>query len=387
MLTEAFHEPRRPSLISGGSKMNATPPVRLTLDKVVVRVIQAPLRRPIVAKVGEFKDWPFILTDVITKEGVIGHSYVEPYRPTATKSVVALIDDLAEQQRGKPVAPFDRFEEAMRSLHLLGRQGVMLFATAALDMAMWDALAKALGLPLAVMLGGAVGPVRAYNTNGLWLIPVERIADEASSLVAEGGFRALKIRLGRDNVNDDLKAIADVRRAVGDDIVLMSDFNQGLSFNAALRRLHQLDDQGLEWFEEPIVFDDFTGSARLANELKTPLQIGENIYGPRHFLQAVAAGAADCYMPDLGRIGGVTGWLRSAAIAGAANLRMSTHLYPEFSAHLMRVTETADWLEWRDWGNPFLAEPFEIRKSAIHIPDRPGAGIAWDEAAVKKFAI
>ena len=117
------------------------------------------------------------------------------------------------------------------------------------------------------------------------------------------------------------------------------------------------------------------------------MQTGENIYGPRHFLQAVLAGAADCYMPDLGRIGGVTGWLRSAAIAGAAALPMSTHLYPEFSAHLMRVTESADWLEWRDWGVPFLAEPFEIRDGAIHIPDRAGAGVTWDEAAVKKFAI
>jgi mandelate racemase len=367
--------------------MKPTPPVRLTLDKVVVRVIEAPLRRPIVAKIGGFKKWPFILIDVLTKEGVIGHGYVEPYRVSATQSIVALIDDLAAQQRGRAVAPFDRFDEAMRALHLLGRQGVTLFAAAALDMAMWDALAKAAGLPLAALLGGTVGPVRAYNTNGLWLIPVERLADEASALVAEAGFKAVKIRLGRDNVKDDLKAIAEVRRAVGDDIVLMSDFNQSLSLNAALRRLHALDDQGLEWFEEPIVFDDFAGSARLANELKTPLQIGENIYGPRHFLHAVMAGAADCYMPDLGRIGGVTGWLRSAAIAGAAALPMSTHLYPEFSAHLMRVTESADWLEWRDWGVPFLAEPFEIRDSAIHVPDRPGAGVTWDEEAVKKFAV
>jgi mandelate racemase len=257
--------------------MNATPSVRLMLDKVVVRVIHVPLRRPIVAKLREFTHFPYILTDVYTKEGVIGHSYLEPYRVTAAKSIVALIEDMAEQQRGKPVAPFDRFEEAMRSLHLLGRQGVMLIAIAALDMAMWDALAKAMGLPLVVMLGGTVGPVRAYNTNGLWLIPIERIADEANALVAEGDFRALKIRLGRDNVKDDLKAIAEVRRATGEDIILMSDFNQGLSFNAALRRLHQLDDQGLEWFEEPIVFDDFAGCARLANELKTPLQIGENI--------------------------------------------------------------------------------------------------------------
>ena len=98
----------------------------------------------------------------------------------------------------------------------------------------------------------------------------------------------------------------------------------------------------------------------------------------------VAAGAPDCYMPDLARTGGVTGWLRSAGVAG---LPMSTHFYPEFSAHLMRVTETADWLEWFDSSVPFLAEPFEIRDGAIHVPDRLGAGIAWDEVAVKKFAI
>src|ERR1700751_4820149 len=183
--------------------MNPTP--RLTLNKVVVRVIQVPLRRPIVAKIGEFKSWPFILTDVLTKEGVIGRSYLESYRVTSTKSIVALIDDMAEQQRGKPVAPFDRFDEAMRSLHLLGRQGAALFAASALDMAMWDALAKAAGRLLAGLLGGTVGRVRAYNTNGLWLVPVERLADEASSLVAEGGFTALEIRLARDKLQDDLK--------------------------------------------------------------------------------------------------------------------------------------------------------------------------------------
>jgi mandelate racemase len=119
--------------------------MRLTIDKVVVRVIQVPLRRPIVAGLGEFKQFPFILTDVHTKEGVIDHSYLEPYRVAGTKSIVAFIEDMAEQQRDKAVPPFDRFEEAMRSLHLLDRQGVMRIAIAALDMAMWVAPAKALG--------------------------------------------------------------------------------------------------------------------------------------------------------------------------------------------------------------------------------------------------
>ena len=360
---------------------------RLTLERIDTRVLSVPLRRPIIGKVGEYSHWPFILVDVVTAEGIVGHGYLEPYRASAAQSILALIDDMATHQRGKPIAPFDRFEAAMRALHFNGRQGTPLIAMAGIDMAMWDALAKGAGVPLAVLLGGTVGPVRAYNTNGLWLIPLERIAEEAASLVAEGDFKAIKIRLGRDHVRDDVKAIAEVRRAVGDDIVLMSDFNQGQSLTAALRLLHALDDQGLEWFEEPIVFDDYAGCARLANELKTPIMIGENIFGPRDFLRAVQAGAADCYMPDLMRIGGVTGWLRAAAIAGAANLPLSSHLYPEFSAHLLRVSESADWLEWRDWGNPFLAEPFPVRDGAIHVPDRPGAGIAWDEAAVKRFSV
>jgi mandelate racemase len=96
-------------------------------------------------------------------------------------------------------------------------------------------------------------------------------------------------------------------------------------------------------------------------------------------------GAGDYVMPDLMRIGGVTGWLRSAAIAGAAGVEISTHLYPEFAAHLMRVSETAHWLEWQDWANPILAEPFRVSESCLKVPSRPGAGIEWDEAAVRGF--
>jgi mandelate racemase len=166
----------------------------------------------------------------------------------------------------------------------------------------------------------------------------------------------------------------------------MCDFNQGLALHEAISRCHGLDDQGLYWFEEPVIFDNYAHSAQLARELRTPVQIGENIYGPRSFLQAVMAQAADLYMPDLMRIGGVTGWMRSAAIAGASGHPMSSHLYPEVSAHLLRSTETCDWLEWRDWGNPIIAEPFEVKDGFVNVPDRPGNGIDWNEEAVRKFA-
>jgi mandelate racemase len=359
---------------------------KLTFERVNVRAVAIPLRRPVVAKVGTYPEWPFILIDVHTKEGVIGRSYLEPYLKNAVRYVGPMIQDMADAFKGRTLAPLDMYRDVIGTLHLLGRQGVSVIAAAGLDIAIWDALAKAAGLPLAAMLGGSVGKIRTYNTNGLWLIPQEKLAEEARSLVAEGNFSAIKIRLGRPQLEDDIKAIESVRQAVGHHIQLMSDFNQGQSLQDALLRMHGLDDQGLYWFEEPVVFDNYAQSAQLTRELKTPISIGENIYGPRSFFDAVQAQAADVYMPDLMRIGGVTGWMRAASIAGAAGLPLSSHLYPEVSAHLLRASETADWLEYRDWGNPIIAEPFQVIDGHVIVPDRVGNGIEWNEAAIKKYS-
>jgi mandelate racemase len=198
----------------------------------------------------------------------------------------------------------------------------------------------------------------------------------------EGGFKGLKLRLGRERIADDLATIEAVREAVGSDMNLMVDFNQGLHLGEALERCHAIDDLGLTWIEEPIVYDNLEGYAQLAAELKTPIQIGENFYGPRALYSALQMKACDYVMPDFMRIGGVTGWQRAAAIAGAAGIPVSTHLYPEVAAHVMRVTETAHWLEWQDWADPILKQPYEIRDSELQIPDVPGVGLEWDEKSV-----
>ena len=360
---------------------------QLTLKNVRTRTVAVPLKRPVVSKVGLFRDWPLILIDLYTHEGIVGHSYLEPYLGRAARYIVPLIEDLAEAAKGHPLAPFDSYRRGVGSSHLLGREGISLIAISGLDMAIWDALAKAAEMPLAVFLGGTLGPVPAYNSNGLWLTPLDQLADEASALVAEGGFTSLKLRLGREKLADDLAAIAEVRAAAGATVKLMCDFNQGLSLGDALVRCHALDDQGLYWFEEPTTYDNIPGYAQLARELKTPVQLGENFYGARLLYQAILAGAGDYVRPDLMRIGGVTGWLRAAAITAAAGIPMSTHLYPEASAHLMRVTETAHWLEWQDWADPILAEPFELADGHLIVPDKPGLGIDWDEKAIEKFAM
>jgi mandelate racemase len=358
----------------------------LTLRSVTVRAVVVPLRRPVVAKVGLFQDWPMILIDLVTEEGVVGRSYLEPYLRQSIRYLVPAIRDLAAARIGRPVRPIDDFQQGRKSLNLVGNEGMSMIAVSGLDMAAWDALAKAANRPLAEFLGGSLAPVPTYNSNGLWLTDVAGLAAEAGALVAEGGTKGLKLRLGRDRLADDLAAVEAARSAAGSDVRLMVDFNQGMSLGDALRRCHALDDQQLYWLEEPIAYDNLAGHAQLARELATPVQLGENFYGPRALAQAVAMGAADFVMPDLMRIGGVTGWLRAAAIAGAAGLPMSSHLYPEFSAHLLRVTESAHWLEWQDWADPILAEPFAVADGDLVIPDRPGAGIDWDEAAVRRYA-
>src|SRR5271156_5341947 len=294
---------------------------------------------------------PIILIDLFTEEGVVGRSYLKPYLPKAMKYLIPALLDFGEMLKGRRVSPVDLYETARKSLHFVGYQGLSMIAVAGLDMAAWDALAKA--------------------------AEVGELLDERG-----GGFRAVKLRLGRADARDDLATIKAVRDAIGDDIDLMVDFNQALNLADALRRGHMIDDHGFVWIEEPVLYDDFDSSARLTAELKTPIQIGENFYGPRDVHVALQKKACDLIMPDLMRIGGVTGFLRSAAIAGAAGIPISTHFYPEVGAHVMRVAESPHFLEWLDWSYPVLQRHFEIRDGQVHVPEAPGVGIEWDEKVV-----
>ena len=358
------------------------PSASLTFKSLKARPVVLRLERPIIARIATITDWPLILIDLTTSEGVVGRSYLEPYSVKAMKYLVPALHDLGDLMTGRDVAPLDIHEAARKSLHFVGYQGLAMIAVSGLDMAAWDARAKAAGVPLCVLLGGSIGPVKAYNSNGLWLKEPKAVASEALELLGEGGFAGLKLRLGRDRLGDDIATIVAVREAVGEDIELMVDFNQGLSLAEALIRCHAIDDLGLAWIEEPIVYDNFDGFARLAAELKTPIQIGENFYGPRDMHMALQKQACDLVMPDFMRIGGVTGWMRAAAIAGAAGIPMSTHLYPEVAAQVMRVTETAHWLEWQDWADPILQAPYDIKDGLLHIPSVPGTGLEWNEDAV-----
>ncbi len=201
---------------------------RLTIKSIRARPLILKLERRIVARIATISDWPVILIDLFTNEGIVGRSYLEPYTAKAMKYIVAALEDFGELLVGHAVAPTEIFELTRKSLHFVGYQGLSMIAVSGLDMAAWDALAKAANLPLCVLLGGTVGPVKAYNSNGLWLSDPAQLGEEAARLIQEGGFAGLKIRLGRATADQDLRAIEAVRAAVGPDVHLMADFNQGL---------------------------------------------------------------------------------------------------------------------------------------------------------------
>lgn len=364
--------------------MDAHPP--LTIRDLRVRAAQVPLRIPLQTSSGTIPIAPLALIDLLTDEGVTGSTYLFCYTPLVLKPVVQLLSELLPVIRGDAVAPLELDRKLRARFRLLGVKGVVGMALAGIDMAAWDALAKSQGLPLARALGGELRRIPAYNSCGLGMVGAERAAVEAQQLAAPG-FPAIKVRLGYADLATDLAVVRAVKRAIGDGVHLMSDYNQALSVADASARIQALDDEGLYWVEEPTSADDHAGHAQIRTRTRSRIQMGENWWGPHEMAVCVAAGASDFGMPDAMKIGGVTGWLRAAAIGEAAGLPLSSHLFPEVSAHLLAVTPTAHWLEYVDWADPVLQEPLRVEAGHVTPPDVPGTGIAWDEDGVRRCLV
>jgi len=360
------------------------PTEQLRIRDVQARAVVAPLSPPIRTASGSVTQAPLVLIDLATEEGVVGRSYLFGYQPFTLAPLRDLVLALGEAIKGEAVAPVDLDRKLRARLTLFGTRGLQGMAVSGLDMAAWDALAVAAGVPLVTLLGGRPRPIPAYNSLGM--IPPDEAADAAAKTAAQG-FRALKVKIGWPTLAQDLAVVRAARKALPDEVVLMIDFNQSLTTAEAIRRGRVLDGEGLAWIEEPVRADDFRGAAEVAAALATPIQIGENFNGPFEMEQALHAKACDLVMPDVQQIGGVTGWLRAAALAQAGGVPCSSHIFIEASAHLLAVTPTCHWLEYLDVAAPILAEPLRPVDGTIQAPARPGTGLAWDEDAVRRYRV
>ena len=354
------------------------------IRSLTTRGMVVPLKFTLGTSAAIVKSVPLLLVDLLNEDGVTGRAYTFCYRPSGAVAISSHLSEAIDLLKGKRVTPFDVTQTLSRQFALLGVTGSVRMALSLMDMAMWDTMAQMQGVPLSSLLGSRPKPLLAYDSRGLGLMDPDRLAEETKTLL-ESGLGAVKLRLGYPSLSEDLAALNAVRSSIRDDVKIMVDYNQALTSAEAIRRGRELEKEGIYWLEEPIAHEDYEACAAVARELRVPVQIGENFNGPEGLLRAIGVQASDYVMADVARIGGVTGWLHAAGVASAHGIKMSSHLMPEISAHLLCATPTGHWLEYVDWADAIVQEPLMIRDGMVLTSERVGSGITWDEAKLKRL--
>ncbi|KQW64936.1 enolase C-terminal domain-like protein [Variovorax sp. Root411] len=364
--------------------MNIFPDTGLLVADVQARCVNVPLEHPVRTSVGVVATAPLVLVDLYASDGTVGRAYVFTYTPLALRATRRMLLTLGGALKGQPLAPFDLDQLLAQRLRLLGRTGIAQMASAGLDMAAWDALAKVRGVPLVELLGGTRRAITAYDSHSMDGVA---LGMQRAAFSMEQGFGAIKTKIGYATLAEDLEVVRALRGVIGDRTQLLVDYNQGLTVPEAVRRIHALEDEGIGWVEEPTLQEDYAGHARIRERVRLPVQMGENWCGPDEMAKALQAGACDLAMPDAMKIGGVTGWLRAAALAQAHGVPMSSHIFQEVSVHLLAVTPTRHLLERMDLAAPVLARPLAFENGMATAPAEPGTGIEWNEEAVRHHLV
>ncbi len=272
----------------------------------------------------------------------------------------------------------------------VGRSGVATQALAAIDIALYDLKAKRAGLPLAKLLGSYRDSVQTYNTSGGFLnATLDEIKGRATQSI-DDGIGGIKIKVGLPDSKEDLRRVAGVREHIGWDVPLMVDANQQWDRATALRMGRQLEEFNLIWIEEPLDAYDFEGHAHLAQVLDTPIATGEMLASVAEHKGLINANSCDIIQPDAPRVGGITQFLRLAALADERGLGLAPHFAMEIHLHLAAAYPREPWVEHFDWLDPLFEERLETKNGRMIVPDRPGLGVtlsgqarAWTTESVE----
>jgi len=354
-----------------------------TIKSVNITPVSVPLARPMRTASGTLPGASLCLFDLETDTGITGSSYIFTYTPKILTAMTSLHDQLKSLFVAGPLDPGAGFDLFTKTFRLLGIQGLLGMYFSGLEMAMWDALGKLHGQSVCRLLGGTEAPIQAYDSYG-FIDPKSDLGLLDASLRL--GFKAIKIKLGVGDFEDDLASVLAVRRVIGPDIHLMVDYNQSLRVDQAIAYAERLAESDIYWLEEPVPAEDLAGHARVRAKSPIKVQTGENWWYPAGAENAINAGASDYVMPDMMKIGGFTGWMAAAKLAETAGLPISSHAFVEVSAHALAATKGRHWLEYLDKARPLLKEAYNVKDGMV-TPRGPGLGIAWDREKVAEFTV
>ncbi len=329
-----------------------------------------------------------ILVQLVTEEGLEAFGLAYAMQDHGVKSLRACIEDLKETVIGQDIFRWaETWQKLWQNTGRMGHGGYGINALSAIDSALWSLQAKALGMPLSRLLGGYREEIPVYASHLLWRHhSIDQLQKDAASLV-EQGFRTVKMNMGDKPASVELERFKAVREAVGDDINIMIDVNSLWTLPQAIRIGHQLEPYNVYWLEDPVASRDVDDLAQLVETLDIPIATGETFSTKYGFRPLIEKRAADILIIDLQAVGGVTEWMKVAAIAQAWNLPVVNHLFHGFLAHLVAAVPNGLQLEYMDWWEAIYQQPPEIKNGYFKIPDKPGLGLELDPRAIQKYEV
>ena len=356
------------------SEFDASTAGQIVLGDISVSTATPELPSPLLTASGKLTNAALVLVKITSKCGVEGNSYLFSPNAKLLPALASAVSVAFEEVKGKSCSPETNTDYLLDKFKLFGGTGILTMAFAAIDMASWDLLGRALGKPLYRLLGGTKTSIPSYESSGLSIGSFGQVLDQAETFLSNGNSR-MKVRLGYETIAEEVMLLSRLKDDLGDNIELMVDYNQGLTFDQAVERCKELDDLGLTWIEEPILADMLEKAAELTVATRTPIQLGENLWSLTEVERALNSGSSDYLMPDVAKIGGATQWLRAAKMAERHGLKVSSHLYPEISAHLMASISNAHYLEYADWTKLQFSGHQSPQNNHVIITDKTGVGL------------
>jgi L-alanine-DL-glutamate epimerase-like enolase superfamily enzyme len=351
-------------------------------------LVDIPLAMPIATAIHRMESVGCVLLELETDEGITGESYIFTLNGVRLKALHEMLLSFSHQVVSRdPHFISQIWQNIWDEANPIGHKGFSIAALSAIDTACWDIIGKAANQSLHKIFGACRDSVKTYASGGLWLSQsIDECVIEAEAFI-DAGFRSMKIRLGSSKMADDVKRVAAVREAIGDEIELLADANQALLPKQAIRLGRLLEPYQLGWFEEPVIYNNLKGSTAVRQALDTPIAGGETECTRYGMTEILEAHAVDVLMPDLQRIGGLSEMRRVAAIASVYNVPISTHIFTEQSICIAASEPGCLSVEHMPWFSPLFNEPMEIEEGNIKVPDRSGIGFSFDQKAITRFKI
>ncbi|MSQ55392.1 MAG: mandelate racemase/muconate lactonizing enzyme family protein [Betaproteobacteria bacterium] len=363
----------------------------MRIEAIETRLYRVPPTVRISDAIQSIHRWEWIITTVRTDTGLVGRgwTYTLGIGGTAIRAIVE--DYLAPLLMGSDARDIDRiWNRCWLELHANGSGGFTTLAIATIDIALHDLMAQQAGLPLWKLLGGARERIPAYGSGINMHLDGEPLAEQMRGFL-ERGYRAVKMKVGRDDAQEDVERVATVRKVIGPKTLLMLDANQKWTPGEAIQRVRMLEQFNPYWIEEPVLADDIPGHARVRAGLGTPVAIGETLFTRYQFADYIRAGAVDIVQADVPRVGGFTEWMKIARLAEAHNLPVAPHFAVELSVHALCAVNHGLILEDLQGGSltdlGLLEEPWRVENGWGVPPARPGLGYVWNERALAKYEV